>query len=255
MNNTRTIVSLQSRIRSTCSLVDQLWVNLAHSFSAAVILCIGLLHNHQSAQNVDRQAIRILVGEALNTFDFINAFHANAATRMKQVIDILLGEEMARLQPALPDTFYRKEDTKDERLLGVVSKVVKVVLMGETQGMGLENEELKSTTHRPFYGILKQDHAEPNGVKIGRSSQALPHLVKEALSLLQEPCSVVDSTPSNDSNLFDSSSSFWTKQDRVFASDAEYSSTSSQTGSQLTSTADSSLIDMSDASDSFWGED
>lgn len=260
------IVSLQSRIRTTCSLVDQLWVNLAHSFSAAVVLCIGMLHRHRI---MERQAIRGLVGEAMSTFDFINAFHANAAIRMQQVIDILLVEEQEQYQRSSFRLSVPGNSGMGETLLLVAARVVKVVLPGPPSPKNADKIPFSLHSHappRPFHGILRSDVSEPNGVRLGQSISALPEFVRRSLGKLEAGSRADASVPA----LQDASTgteeevlSFtslpgaraYEKLDRTTAMPDDSGVTSSAPLQiPMQDATASSLINMGDASDSFWGE-
>jgi len=255
-------VSLQSRIRAVCSLVDQLWVNLAHSFSASVILCIGLIHKHPSVGKTNRQIIRALVGEGLSTFDFINTFHANTAIRMQRVIDILLAEEEKQFRGSLMETWTQSSGLIDERLLKVVASVVKEVLIDPLPPreagkfpFATNKNKTQNHPHRPFFGNLRSDFVEPNGVKLGQSQPTLelPEIVCNALAMLKKVASPNDLSTEGDPpsskekvNLFEEKGE---EADEIlnFLSGPV-------TNNFLPSAKPCSPIDMSDASDSFWGE-
>ena len=260
------IVSLQSRIRTNCSLVDQLWVNLAHSFSAAVVLCIGMLHRHRMTE---RQTIRGLVGEAMSTFDFINAFHANAAIRMKQVIDILLVEEQEQYQRSSIRLSVPGKSAKGETLLLVAARVVKVVLPGPPSPK--DADKIAFSLHsqappRPFHGILRSDISEPNGVKLGQSISALPELVRRSLGKLEAGNrvdaggpAVKDASTGIEEGVPSRTSLLGARANEELGGmtampDDALGTSPGPLQVPMQDTTAPSLIDIGDASDSFWGE-
>lgn len=198
---------------------------------------------------MERQAIRTLVGEALSTFDFINAFHANAAIRMQRVVQILLNEEKKQYNQRMSSVIHRssKGDVVDGKLLTIVAKVVREVLPSA------ENKSSDAAkTARPHHGILQPGFAEPNGVKLGHSTHtALPEVISRALNMLndsdegEKDTSISKPLP----DLYEQQLGFVAGSANINAIDFELPSTSSLLDSSATSS-----LNMSQESDGFWCE-
>ncbi|PWN38300.1 uncharacterized protein FA14DRAFT_25467 [Meira miltonrushii] len=89
----RSILDMQRRIRSRCSVVDRLFVNLAQSFSAAIVLCLDLLQTRPSATM--RSIVRGEIFEALKALRHVGASHHTTENSIR-VIEALLEEEECR---------------------------------------------------------------------------------------------------------------------------------------------------------------
>jgi hypothetical protein len=92
----RSILDVQRRIRSRCSVVDRLFMKLSQSFSAAIVLCLDLLQTEpSSASSSMRDIVRGEVFEALQALRHVGASH-HATSNHVRVIEALLEEEQAR---------------------------------------------------------------------------------------------------------------------------------------------------------------
>lgn len=89
----RSILDVQRRIRSRCSVVDRLFMKLSQSFSAAIVLCLDLLQTPSSSSM--RDIVRGEVSEALQALRHVGASH-HATYNHVRVIEALLEEEQAR---------------------------------------------------------------------------------------------------------------------------------------------------------------
>lgn len=89
----RSILDMQRRIRSRCSVVDRLFMKLGQSFSAAIVLCLDLLQTPPSANM--RDIVRGEVFEALQALRLVGATH-HATGNHVRVIEALLEEEEVR---------------------------------------------------------------------------------------------------------------------------------------------------------------
>ncbi|PWN92540.1 hypothetical protein FA10DRAFT_279047 [Acaromyces ingoldii] len=89
----RSILDMQRRIRSRCSVVDRLFFNLSQSFSAAIVLCLDLLQTRPPATM--RSIVRGEIFEALKALRHVGASHHTTESSIR-VIQALLDEEEAR---------------------------------------------------------------------------------------------------------------------------------------------------------------
>lgn len=143
----RSILDMQRRIRSRCSVVDRLFVNLAQSFSAAIVLCLDLLQTRPSATM--RSIVRGEIFEALKALRHVGASHHTTENSIR-VIEALLEEEEARWnspQGSTDNTGKRRRDgvsnhvgERRKNMLNLALRVAKAA-HGET-GSGSEDAEM-----------------------------------------------------------------------------------------------------------------
>ncbi|SPO21086.1 uncharacterized protein UTRI_00563 [Ustilago trichophora] len=91
----RSILDMQKKIRSRCTVIDRLWVNLMQSFSAAIVLALHLLHTRPSADH--RVSVRSEITEAIRALKQVDGNDC-AAKKCIRVIEALLEEEEERWQ-------------------------------------------------------------------------------------------------------------------------------------------------------------
>ncbi|KAN0063540.1 hypothetical protein ACQY0O_003987 [Thecaphora frezii] len=91
----RSILDMQKKIRSRCTVIDRLWINLMQSFSAAIVLALHLLHSRPQADH--RLSVRSEITEAI---DALKQIDGGSCTNTKciRVIEALLAEEEERWQ-------------------------------------------------------------------------------------------------------------------------------------------------------------
>lgn len=70
-----------------------MWSNLVLSFSAGIIVGLNLIESSQQHQAQEREHIRSLVTEAMQTLQYISAVHKNVGSRMELILLVLLKEE------------------------------------------------------------------------------------------------------------------------------------------------------------------
>ncbi|PWZ02521.1 hypothetical protein BCV70DRAFT_143861, partial [Testicularia cyperi] len=102
----RSILDMQKKIRSRCTVIDRLWVNLMQSFSAAIVLALHLLHTRQSLEH--RLSVRSEITEAIRALKQVDGSDC-AAKKCIRVIEALLEEEEERWQ-AGNSVLTRKEE-------------------------------------------------------------------------------------------------------------------------------------------------
>jgi hypothetical protein len=108
----RSILDMQRRIRSRCSVVDRLFVNLAQSFSAAIVLCLDLLQTRPSAMM--RDIVRGEIFEALKALRHVGASHHTTENSIR-VIEALLEEEESRWNSPQKDVAQPAHGSKRRR--------------------------------------------------------------------------------------------------------------------------------------------
>ncbi|EST06430.1 Zn(2)-C6 fungal-type DNA-binding domain protein [Kalmanozyma brasiliensis GHG001] len=91
----RSILDMQKKIRSRCTVIDRLWQNLMQSFSAAIVLALHLLHTRPSADH--RVSVRSEITEAIRALKQVDGTDC-AAKKCIRVIEALLDEEEERWQ-------------------------------------------------------------------------------------------------------------------------------------------------------------
>ncbi|KAJ9476678.1 Zn(2)-C6 fungal-type domain-containing protein [Pseudozyma hubeiensis] len=91
----RSILDMQKKIRSTCTVIDRLWVNLMQSFSAAIVLALHLLHTRPTSEH--RISVRSEILEAIRALKQVDGSDC-AAKKCIRVIEALLEEEEERWQ-------------------------------------------------------------------------------------------------------------------------------------------------------------
>lgn len=91
----RSILDMQKKIRSRCTVIDRLWVNLMQSFSAAIVLALHLLHTRPTADH--RVSVRSEITEAIRALKQVDGNDC-AAKKCIRVIEALLEEEEERWQ-------------------------------------------------------------------------------------------------------------------------------------------------------------
>ncbi|CDS02046.1 hypothetical protein [Sporisorium scitamineum] len=91
----RSILDMQKKIRSRCTVIDRLWVNLMQSFSAAIVLALHLLHTRPTADH--RTSVRSEITEAIRALKQVDGSDC-AAKKCIRVIEALLEEEEERWQ-------------------------------------------------------------------------------------------------------------------------------------------------------------
>ncbi|GAK62167.1 uncharacterized protein PAN0_001d0365 [Moesziomyces antarcticus] len=91
----RSILDMQKKIRSRCTVIDRLWVNLMQSFSAAIVLALHLLHTRPTADH--RESVRSEITEAIRALKQVDGNDC-AAKKCIRVIEALLEEEAERWQ-------------------------------------------------------------------------------------------------------------------------------------------------------------
>lgn len=91
----RSILDMQKKIRSRCTVIDRLWVNLMQSFSAAIVLALHLLHTRQTLEH--RVSVRSEITEAIRALKQVDGNDC-AAKKCIRVIEALLEEEEERWQ-------------------------------------------------------------------------------------------------------------------------------------------------------------
>ncbi|TKY90724.1 hypothetical protein EX895_000722 [Sporisorium graminicola] len=91
----RSILDMQKKIRSRCTVIDRLWVNLMQSFSAAIVLALHLLHTRPTADH--RTSVRSEITEAIRALKQVDGNDC-AAKKCIRVIEALLEEEEERWQ-------------------------------------------------------------------------------------------------------------------------------------------------------------
>ncbi|EPQ26316.1 uncharacterized protein PFL1_06251 [Pseudozyma flocculosa PF-1] len=91
----RSILDMQKKIRSKCTVIDRLWMNLMQSFSAAIVLALHLLHSRPQADH--RLAVRSEILEAISALKQIDGGLC-ANVKCIRVIEALLAEEEERWQ-------------------------------------------------------------------------------------------------------------------------------------------------------------
>lgn len=149
----RSILDMQRRIRSRCSVVDRLFLNLGQSFSAAIVLCLDLLQTPPSATM--RSIVRGEVSEALKALRHVGASHHGTENNIR-VIEALLEEEEVRWgqNGEKNDGTKRKRDgmsgqqQKKKNLLNLALRVAKAANGKEPfkpTTEGLDDAESEST--------------------------------------------------------------------------------------------------------------
>lgn len=103
----RSILDMQKKIRSRCTVIDRLWVNLMQSFSAAIVLALHLLHTRQTLEH--RVSVRSEITEAIRALKQVDGNDC-AAKKCIRVIEALLEEEEERWQ-AGNDALSKKDDS------------------------------------------------------------------------------------------------------------------------------------------------
>ena len=88
----RSILDMQKKLRSRCTVVDRLWFILAQSFSAAVVLCLDLFST--PSPPAMREIIRSEIGEALDSLRLVESTNPNVS-RSIRILEALLAEEEA----------------------------------------------------------------------------------------------------------------------------------------------------------------
>lgn len=106
----RSILDMQRRIRSRCSIVDRLFFNLAQSFSAAIVLCLDLLQTRPSAGM--RDIVRGEIFEALEALRHVKASHYTTENSIR-VIEALLAEEEIRWNNPSNDSSHATRRKRD----------------------------------------------------------------------------------------------------------------------------------------------
>ncbi|CBQ67905.1 conserved hypothetical protein [Sporisorium reilianum SRZ2] len=91
----RSILDMQKKIRSRCTVIDRLWVNLMQSFSAAIVLALHLLHTRPTDDH--RASVRSEITEAIRALKQVDGSDC-AAKKCIRVIEALLEEEEERWQ-------------------------------------------------------------------------------------------------------------------------------------------------------------
>ena len=91
----RSILDMQKKIRSRCTVIDRLWVNLMQSFSAAIVLALHLLHTRPAENH--RASVRSEITEAIRALKQVDGNDC-AAKKCIRVIEALLEEEEERWQ-------------------------------------------------------------------------------------------------------------------------------------------------------------
>ncbi len=91
----RSILDMQKKIRSRCTVIDRLWVNLMQSFSAAIVLALHLLHTRPTSDH--RVSVRSEITEAIRALKQVDGNDC-AAKKCIRIIEALLEEEEERWQ-------------------------------------------------------------------------------------------------------------------------------------------------------------
>ena len=89
----RSILDMQKKIRSRCTVIDRLWLNLMQSFSAAIVLALHLLHTRPQPEH--RESVRSEITEAIAALKQIDGSDCTAKKCIR-VIEALLTEEEER---------------------------------------------------------------------------------------------------------------------------------------------------------------
>ncbi|KDN52482.1 hypothetical protein K437DRAFT_254264 [Tilletiaria anomala UBC 951] len=86
----RSILDMQKKVRSRCTVVDRLWFILMQSFNAAVVLCLDLFST--PSPPAMREIIRSEIGEALDSLRLVQSTNPNVS-RCIRILEALLAEE------------------------------------------------------------------------------------------------------------------------------------------------------------------
>lgn len=171
-------MTLQRRIRRRCSVVDVLWLNLAQSFSAALILCLDMINANlcRSARSVsgrDRETLLQLVDEALAASRFVVAVHGRMAVRMRRVLGVLVAQEQrtfARTAPCSPAE-------AEEAMRTIAEKTIAEVRAQPSRTVASRTDE------RPLYGRMDAGTVDPNGVSLPAAAPSAPLPAELAFAL------------------------------------------------------------------------
>lgn len=106
----RSILDMQKKIRSRCTVIDRLWVNLMQSFSAAIVLALHLLHTRPTADH--RVSVRSEITEAIRALKQVDGNDC-ASKKCIRIIEALLEEEEERWQ-AGNAALARKDDSSPQ---------------------------------------------------------------------------------------------------------------------------------------------
>ncbi|CCF54242.1 hypothetical protein NDA14_006344 [Ustilago hordei] len=128
----RSILDMQKKIRSRCTVIDRLWVNLMQSFSAAIVLALHLLHTRPTADH--RVSVRSEITEAIRALKQVDGNDC-AAKKCIRVIEALLEEEEERWQ-AGNAALARKDGTAPQEVAKPKRKRQMDVDAGDEEGAG-----------------------------------------------------------------------------------------------------------------------
>lgn len=131
----RSILDMQKKIRSRCTVIDRLWVNLMQSFSAAIVLALHLLHTRPTADH--RVSVRSEITEAIRALKQVDGNDC-AAKKCIRVIEALLEEEEERWQ-AGNAALARKDGTAPQEAAKPKRKRQMDVDAGDEEGAGAVN--------------------------------------------------------------------------------------------------------------------
>lgn len=93
----RSILDMQRRIRSRCTIIDRLFINLSQSFSAAIVLCLDLLQTRPTANM--RQIVRGEISEALDSLRHVGRSQHTSENSIHVIEALLVEEERRWTQP------------------------------------------------------------------------------------------------------------------------------------------------------------
>ncbi len=89
----RSILDMQKKLRSRCTVVDRLWIILIQSFNAAVVLCLDLFTSPSTPAM--RDIVRSEISEAVDALRLVESSNSGI-TRSIRVLEALMAEEEAQ---------------------------------------------------------------------------------------------------------------------------------------------------------------